>query len=128
MTPHFRLVLSALAGGIIVAACAAQPARADSWTGPDKAKHFAVSAGLGLAAAELARRDVLPCKGELCAVAAATLPGLLKELSDSRAGGSGFSYKDMVFNLAGAYVGVKLYGVFVSRQNGTTHLTYRKEF
>lgn len=128
MTPHFRIVLSALAGGILVAACAAQPARADRWTGPDKAKHFAVSAGLGLAAAELARRDALPCKGELCAVAAATVPGLLKELSDSRSGGSGFSYKDMAFNIAGAYVGVKLHGVFVSRHNGTTHVTYRKEF
>ena len=86
----------------------AREARADEWTGPDKPKHFAATAAIaaGGVAIGLSERQ---------AFGAALAVGLAKELHDSRPGGTGFSGKDMAWNLAGAYIGAKLPGVIVRR-------------
>lgn len=83
-------------------------ARADSWTGPDKQKHFAVSAAMASAA-------VAAGFTERQAFAASLAVGLAKELHDSRPGGTGFSGKDLAWDAAGAYLGAKLPGVIVRR-------------
>lgn len=75
--------------------------------GPDKYKHAAVSAGLGLAAAA---QIADPWR----AWGVAMLPGLAKEVYDSRKGGTGFSLPDMAANAIGAYVGVKVAGLIIT--------------
>lgn len=81
-------------------------ARADEWFGQDKAKHAAVSFALGVGA-----QTILPEDKPLAAFGLAMMPGIAKELSDSRAGGSGWSNKDLVADAVGAAL-----GVYVTRQ------------
>lgn len=90
------------------------PAQAqDSWTGHDKALHFGVSVAAGYF-----------CRGflfqgpddELRALGCGVAPGLVKELIDAGEPGNKFSGKDLVWDIAGAYVGVK-FGGWVIRKN-----------
>ena len=81
----------------------------DSWTGADKPKHFIGSVGLGAAAVVIAPRASF---AEHFALALA--PGVLKEIHDSRPGGSGFSVKDLAWDMAGAYLGVSGARIFIS--------------
>ena len=76
-------------------------ARADNWKGPDKTKHFAVSALLGAAA-----YAVTEDKNQAFVLALA--PGLAKELYDSTRDDNHFSGKDMLWNALGAAVGVQV--------------------
>lgn len=72
----------------------------DSWTGKDKKLHFAGSAALGLVAGAAV-------DDKRIAFGAAVGIGFLKEMRDAtKKGGTGFSYKDMGANIAGAAVGV----------------------
>lgn len=71
----------------------------DSWTGPDKVKHFGVSVALGIAATNLTTNKTT-------AFALSVAPGLAKELYDSRQPGNKFSYKDLAWDAIGAYVGI----------------------
>lgn len=111
---HLRFFAPFLRGcGLVFAAFAmaalltGSPAHAqDTWTGPDKIKHAAVSAALGAGAS-------LIVESEAQAVGLALLPGLAKELHDARPGGTGFSAKDMAANAIGAYLGVKLGGLII---------------
>lgn len=99
------------------------PAYADSWSTPDKPKHFAASALWGAGARII-------CQGcnDWQATALGTIPGLVKEIQDSRPGGSGFSTKDLIADIAGAYVGQKLTGVVITHANGQTQVAYTKQF
>ena len=108
---------------IALIVCLALPAYADSWGTPDKPKHFAASALWGAGARII-------CQGcnDWQATALGSMPGLVKEIQDSRPGGTGFSYKDMVANIAGAYVGQKLMGVVITHANGQTKIAYAKQF
>lgn len=76
-------------------------AHADEWLGRDKAKHAAVSFALGAGA-----QMILPEDKPVAAFALAMMPGIAKELSDSRKGGSGWSNKDIVADAVGAAMGV----------------------
>lgn len=107
---------------ILALAAASISCHADEWTGQDKAKHFAVSAAIG--AAIKASTDL----SDNQALALAMVPGLLKEANDSRQGGSGWSNKDIVWNLAGAYVGIKATGWMLSHSRGQTFVGYKAEF
>lgn len=109
-----------LAVSLLFTTCSA---KADEWTGPDKQEHFGGSAVVGMLLK--AKFDKLSTAQ---AVGIALIPGVAKELYDSRKGGSGFSYKDMVYNAAGAYVGVKLGGVIASFKSGGVQLTHISEF
>lgn len=106
-----------------VLAIAATQAHADEWTGADKQKHFAVHVVSGAAV-----RTIFPSLTDTEAVAVATIPGVIKELHDARSGGSGFSGKDMVWNIAGAFVGVKLTGWVLTRQRDTVSVSYSTSF
>lgn len=74
--------------------------------GADKAKHLAVSAAISSAAR-------VSGMSEWGAVGAAMVPGLAKELYDSRRGGSGWSNADLLADLVGAYLGSKIAGLII---------------
>ncbi|ONF81326.1 hypothetical protein BXA16_10655 [Salmonella enterica subsp. enterica serovar Typhimurium] len=63
----------------------------DHWSGQDKAQHFMASAMLSAAGNEYARH------------------GASKELWDSRPEGSGWSWKDFVWDVAGATTGYAIW-------------------
>lgn len=126
MSPNFVVAVACLAViALAPAACSAQVQQ-------DKVKHAVVSAALGAAAAEAigagAGPDVCRECPKSCAFGAALVPGLLKEISDSRPGGTGFDSKDMLANAAGALVGVHLHGFAVQRLNRATIFTYTTSF
>ncbi|MDF1896756.1 YfiM family lipoprotein [Rahnella contaminans] len=82
----------------------------DQWTGRDKTGHFvgsAVLAAAGTAYADNQGRNEARSRsfGLLFSVGL----GATKELYDSRAGGSGWSWKDFSWDIAGAAVGYSAY-------------------
>ena len=106
---------------LIVLLAAPAIACADEWTGPDKQKHFAVSFAAGVIASGLTDE-------KWKAVGIALLPGLIKEVHDSRQPGNQFSGKDMVWNALGAYAGVHTGHWFIARTKDQTSIFYRSEF
>jgi len=107
-----------------ILALSATLAHADSWSTPDKPKHFAASVLWGAGA-----RIVCPSCSDLEATALGTIPGLVKEIQDStKRGGSGWSNRDLIADIAGAYVGVKITGLIVSKRDDTVTVAYRAEF
>jgi uncharacterized protein YfiM (DUF2279 family) len=94
-----KLFCLALLAGATVSAQACGPYR-DSWGGSDKAAHFGVSAALGVGASRLSDDTAT-------AVGLALIPGLAKELYDAGQDCNRFSWRDMAWNAAGAYVGVR---------------------
>lgn len=107
----------------IIFAILSTTSQADEWTGQDKAKHFAIHVATGAAT-----RAMFPALTDTQAVALATLPGLAKELHDARKGGSGFSAKDMTWNIAGAFVGVRLTGWALTKSRDTVSVSYSTSF
>lgn len=85
----------------------------DKWTGPDKKLHLGVSAILGFAAINQFPNE--PVK----AWALAMVPGVIKEASDPR-----WSWKDIVVDGVGAYLGVKLGGCIITPRG----ISYRTQF
>lgn len=81
---------------------------ADDWSGPDKTRHFVVSAVLGTLSA-------MHYENKWRAFGVALIPGLLKELHDSGQPGNHFSGKDMAANALGAAVGVQIGHWIVTR-------------
>lgn len=75
-------------------------ALADEWTGEDKQLHFAVSAGLGVAA-------YAHTHDRARAFGLAMVPGILKEIADSQSDGNRFSSKDLAWDALGAAVGLQ---------------------
>ena len=82
----------------------------DSWTGPDKALHFGLSAPMGLLGVSFAARLGFTDATEKKVVGAliGSMPGLVKELSDISNPRGSASLKDMAFNLLGAALGASL--------------------
>lgn len=74
----------------------------DRWTGPDKWRHLVASAIAHGAVYSVARAaGVAPDRAQGIAVPVALGVGLAKELRDRRPGGSGFSGRDLAWDLAG---------------------------
>jgi len=78
----------------------------DSWSGQDKAQHFIASALLSAAGNEYAQhqgigRDRSAAIGVMFSLGL----GASKELWDSRSEGSGWSWKDFAWDVAGAATG-----------------------
>lgn len=89
----------------------------DSWLGKDKAQHFAGSAVLSYAFSEVMSAD----KAFLASVGI----GLAKELYDYKHPDKHTaSYKDLVADIAGAYVGVYLKGYSFSYDSKTFVMRY----
>ena len=98
----------------LIAACAlfawASAASAqDSWTGSDKPKHIAASAISAVVVESLFADTLTPVER----FGLAMLPGVIKELADSRRGGSGISGKDFAANALGVGLGMAGYHVIV---------------
>jgi len=82
----------------------------DAWSGQDKAQHFIASAMLAAAGNEYAQhqginRDRSAAIGFMFSVSL----GASKELWDSRPAGSGWSWKDFAWDVAGATTGYTLW-------------------
>ncbi|YCI83430.1 YfiM family lipoprotein [Enterobacteriaceae bacterium] len=82
----------------------------DAWSGQDKAQHFIGSAMLAAAGNDVAQhqgisRDRSAAFGFMFAVSL----GASKELWDSRPAGSGWSWKDLAWDVAGATTGYALW-------------------
>ena len=104
-----RHIATAVAAAIALAAAllfVQTPAHAggDSWTGPDKAAHFAGGAALG-AFGTLASERKSVGYGLGC------LAGLAKEISDRKR--TGFSARDWGVTCAGALLGAQMGGYLV---------------
>lgn len=74
---------------------------ADTWDGADKAKHFGVSALIGVATG-------MTIENRWSAFGVAMLPGLAKEIADSQKSNGHFSGKDLAADALGAVLGVHL--------------------
>lgn len=108
-----RKYLTALAlfAGFLAPACAQ-----DSWTGEDKKTHFAVSLAFGFVGGRAYPDE--PLKGFAVGIA----PGVIKEILDSRPGGSGFSMKDLAWDALGAALGSQ-FGGWTVRKYGIAYQT-----
>jgi len=83
----------------------------------DKVAHASVSVALGSSARMLVADPVK-------AWGLAMVPGLAKEVFDARKGGSGFSWGDLAADAVGAYIGVQLAGLSISRNR----VSYTRSF
>jgi len=82
----------------------------DSWSGQDKAQHFMASAMLAAAGNEYGQRQGWSSSHSAnFGLLFATGLGASKELWDSRAAGSGWSWKDFTWDIAGAATGYTLW-------------------
>ncbi|WP_253382584.1 YfiM family lipoprotein [unidentified bacterial endosymbiont] len=78
----------------------------DSWSGQDKAQHFIASAMLSAAGNEYAQRQgYSQDRSAAIGVMFSVSLGASKELWDSRPSGSGWSWKDFTWDVAGATTG-----------------------
>ena len=95
---------------LVLCAAASAPALAqDTWNGADKPKHIAASAISAVIVESLWVEDL----HWLARFTVAMSPGILKELSDMRRGGSGFSWKDVGADVLGVGLGMAGYHVVI---------------
>ncbi len=95
---------------LLLSAAAAYPALAqDRWLGADKPKHVAVSALSAVIVESMFADTLNPAQRFWLAM----LPGVVKELADSRRGGSGISGKDFAANALGVGLGMAGYHVVI---------------
>ncbi len=84
----------------------------DNWTGRDKAAHFVSSAALAMAGSAVAEhQNASPARSRNIGFAFSISLGAAKEGFDSRATGSGWSWKDFAWDVAGATAGYSLYSL-----------------
>lgn len=82
----------------------------DAWTGQDKAQHFLASAILSAAGNEYAQRQgISEDRSAAYGLMFSISLGAGKELWDSRPAGSGWSWKDFAWDIAGATTGYTLW-------------------
>lgn len=84
----------------------------DSWTGKDKAEHYMASAVMAAAASEVAHRQNLTRRqSTTIGLMFSVSLGAGKEAYDSRPAGSGWSWKDFSWDVAGAATGIALWNL-----------------
>lgn len=82
----------------------------DSWTGKDKAQHFVASAAFAAAGAAYGdHQNWNEARSRSFGLMFSIGLGAAKELYDSREGGTGWSWKDFAWDVAGAATGYSLY-------------------
>ncbi len=82
----------------------------DSWTGQDKAQHFIASAMLAAAGNEYARHQGMSAdRSAAFGLLFSVSLGAAKESWDSRPSGTGWSWKDFAWDVAGATTGYALW-------------------
>lgn len=97
-----------LVSSLLLAGCSHMAS--DGWGGQDKAQHFIASAMLSAAGNEYAQhqgisRDRSAAYGVMFSISL----GAGKELWDSRPAGTGWSWKDLTWDVAGAAAGYSLW-------------------
>lgn len=117
--PYSRTWWAAMACVSVAAAVAivCQPAQADEWTGADKAQHVAGSALLGTVAG-------VAIKDKWTAFALAMVPGVAKEIWDSKHPNHTASFKDLAADAVGAAIGIYTGNCVIRNQS----ITCRVEF
>ncbi|MCE0489091.1 YfiM family lipoprotein [Pantoea sp. Mb-10] len=84
----------------------------DNWTGRDKAEHYFSSALLAAAGSEISQHQHQSRAQNLRFGFLFSLSfGAGKELYDSRSAGSGWSWKDLSWDIAGAASGIALWNL-----------------
>ena len=106
------LLRSINAIALVMSLSSAPAVAADSWTGSDKVLHFAGSAGIALLVTDISRD---PSVGFWSSVAV----GAAKEWVDKRTGGDA-SVRDLVVDVAGAYLGSETGRWMLYRNKQTT--------
>lgn len=118
MNKLFYLAIMWVCAGLVL--CTETKAQAYSKEGGKE--HVIVSAALGLGCANVFQDSWGKAWG--CAM----MPGVLKELIDSRQPGNKFSGSDLAFDAIGAAIGVTGGRWLIRRHEGTTTVSYRMEF
>lgn len=84
----------------------------DRWTGKDKAEHFFASAALAAAGSEYGDHQHLSTRqSSTIGVMFSLSFGVGKEWFDSRHDGSGWSWKDLAWDVAGVSSGIALWNL-----------------
>jgi putative lipoprotein len=107
---------------IVLLFCGSAHAGDGAWSVQGGKEHFIVSTALGFGCANVFQDSAMKAFG--CAM----VPGLIKEVIDSRQEGNKFSASDMGFNALGAALGVSGGRWMLTRSNGQTVVSYRTEF
>ncbi|OON38975.1 hypothetical protein BTJ39_16615 [Izhakiella australiensis] len=95
---------------LILSCCGCSHMASDGWTGKDKAEHFVASGLLAAAGSEYARRQHISDSHSAGIGLLFSLSiGAGKEAYDSRPLGSGWSWKDFSWDVAGAATGYTLW-------------------
>lgn len=107
-----KTLLSYLLVGLIftITGCSGAHWANDNWQGKDKAQHFAFSAAMAMAGNAYANRQNWQHRdaAQFGVLFSITL-GAAKELYDSRPNGTGWSWHDFAYDVAGAVAGYSLY-------------------
>ncbi|MEY0579784.1 YfiM family lipoprotein [Providencia manganoxydans] len=95
---------------LITTACTGFHWSNDNWTGQDKAQHFAFSAAMAMAGNAYAdRQNWQHREAAQFGILLSVSLGAAKELYDSRPEGTGWSWHDFAYDVAGAVAGYSLY-------------------
>ncbi len=82
----------------------------DNWQGKDKAQHFAFSAAMAAAGNAYAdKQNIQHRDAAIFGILFSVSLGAAKELYDSRPAGTGWSWHDFVYDVAGSIAGYSLY-------------------
>ncbi len=82
----------------------------DQWSGKDKLQHFVGSAAIAAGATAYAEQQNLShAQSRNVGLMFTVGLGVAKELYDSRRDGTGWSWKDLAWDIAGAAVGYSIY-------------------
>ncbi len=103
---RIALVLLALGLALLSAGCGTMSPQGDAWLGKDKAKHFGLSALMAASGAAAANAGDMEDHQSFPVVVGATLSvGAAKEAHDYLYKPSGWSWKDLAWDLLGALAG-----------------------
>ena len=103
-----RHTIKTIAACALLAMSAAASAQ-DRWNGDDKPKHVAASAVSAVIVESMFAQTLHPVER----FGLAMIPGIVKELADTRRGGSGFSGKDIAADALGVLGGMAFHGLVI---------------
>jgi putative lipoprotein len=95
----------------------------DTWNGSDKKYHFAYSVVFGFVAGA-----ALEDQPRWVRYSVGMAPGVFKEVMDARAGGTGFSGKDLAVDFLGVVAGEYLGGLMIKKTHDTVMIGYQTRF
>lgn len=92
--------------GYCLIGCTTTGKQNDDWFGEDKLKHFVVGGVIGAGVTKIAENNgVHECTAPAVGISVTLVVGAGKESYDKRIKGTAYSWKDMVWNLAGSTLG-----------------------